>query len=280
MNTRYILVADDEPEVRQHIIHLLQKKSFPHDILQVPNGKLACELALRKKPELIIMDWAMPVMTGIETLSALRSNPETKHIAIIIVSGTMINDVHLKQALETGAADFVRKPLEEVEFLARVRAALSLVEAQKEIKRLHEKERMSWQEKLNQQKRELATQVAYISEQQRALQRLRNQLALNKADQALDLIDELLRNAQYWQVFLQHFEQVHPDFFKRLQEAFPQLTQTDQRMAAYIRMHLNSKEIASLLNLSPKGVESARYRLTKRMKLESGYQLDEYIQNF
>lgn len=82
------------------------------------------------------------------------------------------------------------------------------------------------------------------------------------------------------QAFESTFDSVHHDFFKRLEEAYPELNNKDKLLCAYIKMNLLSKEIAPLLNISLRGVEISRYRLRKKLGLEEGENLAEFLQKF
>jgi ligand-binding sensor domain-containing protein len=93
------------------------------------------------------------------------------------------------------------------------------------------------------------------------------------------LIKENESSEQEWEVFEKHFEQAHNNFFKRLLEAYPELTQSDLKLCAFLRMNLSSKEIAPLLNIEIRSVEVRRYRLRKRMHLNTDENLVEYILN-
>jgi DNA-binding CsgD family transcriptional regulator len=83
-----------------------------------------------------------------------------------------------------------------------------------------------------------------------------------------------------WESFSVHFDQVHSDFLKRLKEQYPELTRKDRKMAAYLRMNLSTKEIAPLLGISARGVEIGRYRLRKKMELDTGIKLRKYMVEF
>lgn len=83
-----------------------------------------------------------------------------------------------------------------------------------------------------------------------------------------------------WEQFALHFDQVHSDFLRRLRERYPQLTPRDQKLCAYLRMNLSSKEIAPLLNISLRGVEISRYRLRRKMQMEAEANLTEFLLNF
>ncbi len=81
-------------------------------------------------------------------------------------------------------------------------------------------------------------------------------------------IDNNISNQDDWQIFENNFEHAHEQFFAKVRESFPELTPSDLRLCAYLRMNLSSKEIAPLLGISVRGVENHRYRLRKKMNLE------------
>lgn len=78
--------------------------------------------------------------------------------------------------------------------------------------------------------------------------------------------------------FQSSFDAVHNDFLRKLGENYPQLTNKDKMLCAYIKMNLMSKEIAPLLNISVRGVEISRYRLRKKLGLDEKANLAEYLQ--
>ncbi|HAN77271.1 MAG TPA: hypothetical protein DCQ31_05590, partial [Bacteroidales bacterium] len=87
------------------------------------------------------------------------------------------------------------------------------------------------------------------------------------------LIDQNIAGENDWKVFENYFDQAHENFLQRLKLSFPDLTPGDLKLCAYLRMNLSSKEIAQLLNISIRGVEVHRYRLRKRLKLDSNSNL-------
>jgi DNA-binding CsgD family transcriptional regulator len=95
-----------------------------------------------------------------------------------------------------------------------------------------------------------------------------------------ELIDKHLSSEQDWEMFESNFNQVHDDFFKRLKEAYPDLTPGDLKLAAYLRMNLSSKEIAPLLHISIRGVENKRYRLRKKTNLEADDNVTDFFMNY
>jgi DNA-binding CsgD family transcriptional regulator len=94
------------------------------------------------------------------------------------------------------------------------------------------------------------------------------------------MVDQHTDHEDEWKVFESNFDEVHEQFTERLLEAHPNLTAGDKRLASFIRMDLSSKEIAPLLRISVRSVENKRHRLRKKMRLESGQRLNEYLMRF
>jgi DNA-binding CsgD family transcriptional regulator len=90
-------------------------------------------------------------------------------------------------------------------------------------------------------------------------------------------IEEDIQLDDNWDQFELYFDQVHENFFKRLRQTYPELTPKDQKLCAYLRMNLSTKEVAPLLNISVRGVEISRYRLRKKLNLDSNENLVSHI---
>lgn len=90
-------------------------------------------------------------------------------------------------------------------------------------------------------------------------------------------IDDNISNKDDWQVFETNFERAHEQFFHKMKDFYPELTSSDLRLCAYLRMNLSSKEIAPLLGISVRGVENHRYRLRKKMNLQHDDSLTDKI---
>lgn len=93
-------------------------------------------------------------------------------------------------------------------------------------------------------------------------------------------LQSCLNNDEGWDKFEENFNLVYDDFMKKLTERYTTLKMSDRKLCAYLRMGLNSKDMASLLNMSVRSIETARYRLRKKLQLEAGENLTEFIQNF
>lgn len=95
----------------------------------------------------------------------------------------------------------------------------------------------------------------------------------------INLVNFDVKLDEDWEHFARHFDKVHVDFLKQLREQFPQLSTSDLKLCAYLRMNLSTKEIAPLLNISIRGVEGSRYRLRKKLGLPNDANLTEFILN-
>jgi two-component system phosphate regulon response regulator PhoB len=116
-----ILIADDEPNQLELMDYNLRNAGF--SIIKASNGLEALELIENHSPDLIILDWMMPKMSGIDVCRTLRSRSETKLLPIIILSARS-EDSDKSLGLDTGADDYISKPFSPKELLSRVKALL------------------------------------------------------------------------------------------------------------------------------------------------------------
>jgi response regulator RpfG family c-di-GMP phosphodiesterase len=130
-----ILVVDDEAKLRSLLSAHLRAMGF--DVLEAEDGRQGLEMAVEKMPDIIIMDIAMPTMDGITATRELKSNPQTQHIPVIMLTG-LTKSQDLVIGLDAGAQDYLRKPFDLAELLARVRTVHRLVMARKELDALND----------------------------------------------------------------------------------------------------------------------------------------------
>lgn len=93
-------------------------------------------------------------------------------------------------------------------------------------------------------------------------------------------IKENIAHDSDWEKFSNNFDTVYDDYIKRLSEGFPKLNINDLRLCAYLRMDLQTKDIAPLMNISVRSVEMARYRLRRKMELSRDVNLSDFLQKF
>ena len=120
--------------------------------------------------------------------------------------------------------------------------------------------------------------IESIKEELKALkQKGKNQETKRALEKIVKEIDITLRIQEDWEQFEHHFDQIHRDFLTRLQNDYPDLSPNEQKLCTFLRLNLNTKEIANLLNISLRGVEVARYRLRKKLGLTKGENLSKFI---
>ena len=119
-----VLLVEDEPAQRTVLAYNLEAEGFA--VTQADNGEDAMVLVDEEEPDIIILDWMMPKVSGIEVCRRLKMRPETRSIPIIMLSARA-EEVDRIRGLETGADDYVVKPYSVLELMARARAQLRRV---------------------------------------------------------------------------------------------------------------------------------------------------------
>ncbi len=119
-----VLLVEDEPAQREVLAYNLEAEGF--DVIQADNGEDALLLVEEDAPDMIILDWMMPKVSGIEVCRRLKIRPETRSIPVIMLSARA-EEVDRVRGLETGADDYVIKPYSMVELMARARAQIRRV---------------------------------------------------------------------------------------------------------------------------------------------------------
>lgn len=116
---RKVLIADDEPDILEILKYNLSNEGY--EVVTAKDGEEALEKARRTNPDLVILDVMMPKKTGVEVCELLRAQPAFKETLIIFL--TAVNDEGTQiKGLETGADDYISKPISPKVFLSRVNA--------------------------------------------------------------------------------------------------------------------------------------------------------------
>ncbi len=132
-----ILIVDDSP-VSSMVVSLILKKNSDYRTVRVWDGPACIKKAKEVKPDLILLDIQMPGMNGIEVCEVLKKDEKTRDIPVIFVTATTDNET-LKEAFESGGTDYVCKPVNKIELLARIKSVLL---HRKMAKKLLEEERL------------------------------------------------------------------------------------------------------------------------------------------
>jgi two-component system phosphate regulon response regulator PhoB len=121
-----VLLVEDEPAQRELLAYNLEAEGF--DVITADNGEDGLILVDENDPDLIVLDWMMPQLSGIEVCRRLKSNSKTRQIPVIMLSARA-EEVDRVRGLETGADDYVVKPYSVIELMARVKAHLRRMRA-------------------------------------------------------------------------------------------------------------------------------------------------------
>ena len=119
-----VLLVEDEPAQREVLAYNLEAEGF--EVRRAEDGEEAMLLVSEAAPDLVILDWMMPLMSGIEVCRRLRREKATAHVPIIMLTAREAEDDRIR-GLETGADDYLTKPFSPRELLARVSAVLRRV---------------------------------------------------------------------------------------------------------------------------------------------------------
>ncbi|MEO9821702.1 MAG: phosphate regulon transcriptional regulator PhoB [Paracoccaceae bacterium] len=119
-----VLVVEDEPAQREVLAYNLEAEGFV--VSRAGDGEEALLLVEEDLPDIIVLDWMMPNLSGIEVCRRLKIKPETRSIPVIMLSARS-EEVDKVRGLETGADDYVVKPYSVIELMARVRSQLRRV---------------------------------------------------------------------------------------------------------------------------------------------------------
>jgi signal transduction histidine kinase len=127
--TPEVLVAEDNAEMRRLLVDLLGRR---YRVRSAPNGRLALEAARAAHPDAVVTDVMMPEMSGTELCRALKGDPSTRHIPVVLVTSKAEREMKI-EGLELGADDYVTKPFHPRELLARVGALVRVGQLQADL---------------------------------------------------------------------------------------------------------------------------------------------------
>ena len=289
-----ILIVDDEPDFLETMVNIVEEAGEPYEIFQAMNGEIAYQIAIKKLPDLIITDWEMPFMSGLELINKLKENQRTKHIPVIMCTGMMTSSRNLMTALEIGAVDYIRKPIDPLELISRMRSMLLLQESFKENERknlmLLKKENELLEFKIECQNKELAANTLNSIRNQELIieiaQELQEILKLSTDKNIETHIRNVISNLNIstsdsvWEEFRKYFENVHSKFFHNLYNYCPGLSQNEVKICALLKLNFSTKDISAITHQTARSIDVARYRLRKKLKLSKEENLFSFLSQF
>ncbi len=392
MGKHRILIIDDESDTLAIIRDTILTSDENYILYQALNGKVALRIAKKELPDLIITDWEMPGMDGIELIKALKNDAQTSEIPVIMSTGVMTSSENLYTALQAGAVDYIRKPIDRIELTARIKSMLKLADSKKELQQKYrlvarknnfistlieslpqpmvfyrkdgiiEGYNFLFQELMvsqginintyqtsvyscfpgskehEQKDRELfnlsknilyevqldekfyvfskniyinpdsgfdgvlciLTDITPIKEAHKYILETKKREITSYAMRLLNFskmkdslvgnlkgildLSENEKNAQItqimgslnidskqiWNEFETQFSTVFEDFYTNLDKIYPDLSAKERKLCAFLKLNFSTKEIATLTFQNPKSIDMARYRLRKKMQLDTG----------
>ena len=118
---RRILIVDDREEVRLALVMLLEDQGC--ETIEATDGSQVLPIVLESRPDLVLLDLAMPVMDGFDALRELKANEQAKDVPVIVITArTELADQ--ARAMSMGVADYVTKPFSVADVLARINLVL------------------------------------------------------------------------------------------------------------------------------------------------------------
>ncbi|WNJ19031.1 tetratricopeptide repeat protein [Pontibacter sp. G13] len=151
-----------------------------------------------------------------------------------------------------------------------------------------QQEKLALSKELDFKQRELTTHALHLVSKNELLNQLKTSIESLKSEtdkpaplrRLIGIIDQDLRKETDWEQFESYFQAVHDGFADQIKLVFEELTVREFRLLTLMRMKLSTKEIASMLNITPDSVNKARYRIRKKLKESTDLTLQEYIQKF
>lgn len=271
-----ILLIDDNEEVLELILDIFETDDCPYKVYTAANGKIALKVIEKFTPDLIISDWEMPQMNGLEFIMELQKHHLHKNIPVIMASGIMTSSENLKIALKTGAVDFIRKPIDRIELLARIDSVLKIQELNS---RLIEQKNKELIESALLLTRNYEFNSELIKDLQAIAEELENTQIIDKLKLIIENINIKFRQ-DAWLRFNNAFDTANAGFFKNLTAYFPKLSPSEIKLCALIKLGLDNKDIAAVLFLSSDSVKVARSRLRKKMGLDREQNLQSFLSGF
>jgi DNA-binding response OmpR family regulator len=293
-----ILIIDDEPDSIAVFDLLLTNLNY--EVLSESNPLNAIEMIQAALSDLVILDWLMPQMEGIEVLSKIKSTLEIKEIPVIISSGIRTQSTNLQTALSLGAIDFLKKPIDEIELEARVASAIKLHEyhknSQKMQQEIHAKEMqieqskaLFYQNELNKKNREMLVSAVTIFQNKKLVSILKSEIfdeisELSEEHKSLvvKVLDryENISSSINWDMFEKRFTELNSEFYNKLNIEFPDLSTGEQRLCAFFKLGLSTKEIAIINYSSYEAIRKAIYRIRKKLNQNEKIDLNLFFQAF
>jgi len=264
-----ILIVDDD---LLHILFIRTALEEKYILSEAHNGKEAINLIPDLQPDLILLDWNMPEVDGLGVLHFLQNNPSLHHINVIMMTGMMTNLNDLLTAFENGVVDFIKKPFEFPELNARIKSVLELAY-------FHKQELQKKDQELILNALKKVETIEFINNVFSKLESINS----NELIKNIELYKKEFHNIVFensWKSFEDNFKNLYPGFYSNLIKKHPSLSPAELKLCSLLRLNLSSKEISTILYITPESIKVARSRLRKKLLLDSDANIIGYLMQF
>ena len=283
MDKHKILIVDDEPAILEGIVKYYIESHEPFELFQALNGETALNVVHNVIPDLVLTDWEMPVMDGLQLIAKMKATKEFNEIPVVMMTGYMLTVYDLRTAMSVGAVDYIRKPIDKIELLARTKTMLRISQANKTIRK-QEEDRLNAE--LERSKKELAIAALHLANYQKRNEELLVEIKrlipyINK--EGMEIIRKIVNDNKsncendFLNIFESQLRDIHAHFYDRIDNKHPELTPTEKKICTFLKMNLNTKEIAVLLRSTPASIEVIRAKIRKKLGIEHCKSLTGYI---
>jgi len=272
--SKLILIVDDNVHNLQVLGNILLSEGY--NIAVAQKGKDVLSFVEKKIPNLILMDIVMPEISGIEVCKALKKDPKTRDIPIIFIS-VHKDTVEKIKAFRAGGVDYITKPFQKEEVLARVSVHLELQRARQELKKINQelevriKKRTKELLEANKKLEEMNVALKVLLEKkQEHKEDFGKQIVFNVEQVVEPFLDKLrqtrLTNGQVeiLNIIEQKLKEIVSPYQRTLSQRYG-LTPTELQIVELIRTGKPTKEIAEILNLSKRTVDTHRHNIRKKL---------------
>ncbi|GAA1783788.1 hypothetical protein GCM10009682_02410 [Luedemannella flava] len=117
-----VLVADDDADIRDLVVFKLEQLGL--DVIAAPDGQVALDEVRARRPELVVLDIAMPGLSGIDVCREIRADPQIANTLVVMLTAR-VQEQDVEVGFSAGADDYVTKPFSPRELVSRIQSLLS-----------------------------------------------------------------------------------------------------------------------------------------------------------
>jgi len=277
-----ILVVEDNLEEFLTLKKIIRKGSFK--ISHCKTGEEALKLVSKLKPDIVLLDIILPGISGIEVCKKIRESYENQTLPIIYIS--VIDDADIKlQALEAGGTDYIKKPFEPAEVLARINLHTSIIKMNSQFKKeigVLKKNQLINKVKLEEKNSAIREMIELIKDEKSKVEKKVTTNIDKILRPILNHIGEggTIARKNIFTLIEKNINELTSNFGSRISAKHNNLTQKELEICNMLKSGMTSKEIADILAISYRTIEKHRYNIRKKLGLiKKGINLITYLNN-